>query len=210
MRISLCWFSPLVLVKNLIWKSCFRCFSLCPFQQFIWDCSQTVLNPISYLSALRPCFFSMWTFSAHSLRLFSQEQNRTQIARGNLKWESLKRRWTKKKLYLATHTAINPIMVQLPLSKRGLKASRQATTQLSANSSHPFFPAGKTPNKAQLHWVDWSENEQGKKWDKLNRRKSGAQNRIEAKRGINSVLKYIQSNDSTSAVHTVELSWADV
>lgn len=56
----------------------------------------------------------------------------------------------KKKLYLATHGAINPVMVQLPLSKRGLKASRQATTQLSANSLHPFCQQGKKPNKAQL------------------------------------------------------------
>jgi len=54
-------------------------------------------------------------------------------------------------LYLATHGAINPVMVQLPLSKRGLKASRQATTKLRANSLHPFCQQGKKVNMAELH-----------------------------------------------------------
>lgn len=200
MRISLCWFSPLFLVKTLIWKSCFCCFSHFPFQQFIWDCNQSVLTPISYLSALWPCFFSVWT--AHRA-VFPQEQNRTQIARGNLKWEALKRRW--KKLYLATHSAINPVMVQLPLSKRGLKASRQATTQLSANSLHPFCQQGKNLIRlrcTELHWKDWIETEQGKNWDKHNRMKSEI--RIEARSCINTALKYTQSNKSTSPDLTFE------
>lgn len=112
---------------------------------------------------LSVCSVALFLLNMNSLptvafaAVFSQEQNRTQIARGNLKWEALKSTWKKKRLYLATHSAINPVMVQLPLSKRGLKASRQATTQLSANSLHPFCQQGKKPNKAQLHWIALEE-----------------------------------------------------
>lgn len=112
----------------------------------------------------------------------------------------------KKKQYLATHSAINPVMVQLLLSKRGLKASRQATTQLLANSLHPFLPAGEKeqPNKVQLHWIASSETEQGKHWDEQNGMKSGTQNRIYT------VQTYTKMFAIKVPVHISDLSWADV
>lgn len=100
-RNSLCGFSPLLLVKPLIWKSCPCCSSHFSTPAVHFETAArpfTLQSPICLLGG--PCFFSVWTCALppwHLLLRFSREHNRTQIARGNLKWEALKRRWEKKK-----------------------------------------------------------------------------------------------------------------
>lgn len=101
-----------------------------PFQQSIWNCNQTVSTPISYLSALCPCFLSIWTFTGppwHLLLCFNRSTTGTKLLGAT--WSKSLWRGDEKKLYLATHGAINPVMVQLPLSKKseGFPASHHTT-----------------------------------------------------------------------------------
>lgn len=116
---ALCWFSPVFLLKTLIWKSCSCCFSHFPFQHFIWVCTRPfrdqslicqLWGPVS--SQYEPSLF-LFGFSC-----FRRSTTEPQNARGNTQFEALRRRWRKEKPYLAMCSAINPIMAQLPLSKR--------------------------------------------------------------------------------------------
>lgn len=88
MRISLSGFRPLLLVKSLIWKSCFCCFSHFSIPAVHLRLQPDRFNP-NLLSVCSAALFllnmnlrcSTVAFAA----VFSQEHNRTQIARGNLK-----------------------------------------------------------------------------------------------------------------------------
>lgn len=88
MRISLCGFRPLLLVKSLFWKSCFCCFSHFSIPAVHLRLQPDRFNP-NLLSVCSAALFllnmnlrcSTVAFAA----VFSQEHNRTQIARGNLK-----------------------------------------------------------------------------------------------------------------------------
>jgi len=96
----------------------------------------------------------------------------------------------EKKLYLATHCSINPVMVQFPLSKRGLKASRQATTQLLANSLHPLCQKGKNLIRLSCSELSGVKLNKGKSETNKLECKSGIYNKIQTiHEGINTVLK---------------------
>lgn len=132
--------------------------------------NQSIFTLICLLCSSVP--FQYKPFSAHCgicCCVFTQHPKLLGATLSEGLWRRGRRIW--KKLYLATHSAINPVMVQLLLSKRWLRLPGRPPQ--NSQLTHYILFARRVEEKdekslirfswPELFWVDWSECEQGEK-----------------------------------------------